>query len=260
MLPNKSATHKPPNYLGPDSLICFEPYSLKTLVYWRMNLPCSFVPWMWRSKKSQVLKLGYILFLVPEGWLSVWVILTFLPEWRSWRRHERFSVICTLLAHLSGSLTSQGLLLYWGAEPSPQASAPQGACAWAWTQLYIKAMLQHCDSLHALPGCNAGSPDTGDSVLIQKRLAVKLAGTYNTIEGAGPIHTTTRISRRELDKIKALFRSPETFVSVRPPSGWNLWLGNKVECQRDLEPQLTGSGSLLKAGLWALFQCGNNPE
>lgn len=107
-----SATLKPPNYLRPDCLICFEPYSLQTLVYWKMNLPSSFVPRMWRSNKSQVLKSGYILFLMPEGWLIVWVIVTFLPEWRSWRDHERFSVICMLLAHLSGSLTSEKFIYY----------------------------------------------------------------------------------------------------------------------------------------------------
>lgn len=57
-------------------------------------MPSSFVPRMWRSNKSQVLKSGYILLLMPEGWLIVWVIVTFFPEWRSWRYHEYFSVIC----------------------------------------------------------------------------------------------------------------------------------------------------------------------
>lgn len=74
-------------------------------------------------------------------------------------------------------------------------------------------MLYHSDSLHALQGCKGGSLDTSDSVLTQKHLLVKLAETYNTTEGAGPIDT---ISRRELDKIKALFRSPETLLVSGP--------------------------------------------
>lgn len=187
-LPNKSATLKPPNYLGPDSLICFEAYSLKTLVYWRMNLPCSFAPKMWRSNNSQVLKPEYVLFLMPEGWLIVWVILTFLPEWRSWRDHEFsvWSARCwlTYQAHWP----HKGLLLYWGwgVEPSLQASAPWGACACARTQLYIKPMLYHSDSLHALQGCNGGSPDTSDRVLTQKRLAWSWLGHVTPLKEQGP--------------------------------------------------------------------------
>lgn len=137
----------------------------------------------------------------------------------------------------------KGLFLYWGANPAFKLLPLREPVHWLgpsftsrWCFNILTASMLFRDAM------------VGVQILVMVFWA-RSAGTYNTFEGAGPIDSTTRISRRELDKIKALFTSPETFVSVRPPSGWNLWLRNKIGCQRDMESQLPGPCSLLKAGL-----------
>ena len=123
---------------------------------------CSFVSRTPRSHKSQVLKVGYILFLISEGWINVCIVLTFSPKSKSCRAHESFCGISTLTGS-SARLThlTRVWLPYYGGQNLPFDLLPFWELGqWPGPSSTSKATIWQSDSLHALQGCKAGNPDS----------------------------------------------------------------------------------------------------
>lgn len=72
-----------------------------------------------------------------------------------------------------------------------------------------------------------------------------------------PLDLTNRIRRKEVGKIKTLFRSLEALVRVRP---CNLWLGTKIRYQREMEARVIQSDLLLKTPGFVHFNADMTPS
>ena len=99
--------------------------------------------------------MGYILFPMSEGWVRVWVIVAFSPKSKSWRTHEHFCGVSTLLGS-PARLTCliRGWWLYWGGQNPPIDLFPfRELGRWPGLSSTSKAITWQSDSLHALQGC-----------------------------------------------------------------------------------------------------------